>query len=101
MTNNESRNSSSQKPEFPTANRTQAQRQLELLGYKTEEQIYLRFFYPSDDPRKGSDKGRKSNSLNWQQIETYQRQGRGVYFVVNGEGHKRALEKIFYVIIKD
>ena len=32
MTHNDQRNSSNQKTEFPTANRTQAQRQLELLG---------------------------------------------------------------------
>ncbi len=88
MTNNESGNSSSQKPEFPTPNRTQAQRQLELLGYKPSDPIYLRFFYPSNDPRKGSDSGRKADRLNWQQIEAYQKQGRGVYFVVNGGGHK-------------
>lgn len=66
MTHNDQRNSSNQKTEFPTANRTQAQRQLELLGYKPEDKIYLRFFYPSEDPRKGSDKGRKANYLNWQ-----------------------------------
>ncbi len=88
MTNNDQGNSSSQKPEFPTANRTQAQRQLELLGYKPDDKIYLRFFYPANDPRKNSDKGRKANYLNWQEIEAYQRQGRGVYFVVNGGGHK-------------
>ena len=88
MSNKNSGNSRTQNPEFPTANRTQAQRQLELLGYKPEDKIYLRFFYPSDDPRKGADKGRKASRLNWQEIETYQRQGRGVYFVINGGGHK-------------
>ena len=88
MTHNKQGNSSNQKQQFPTANRTQAQRQLELLGYKPDDKIYLRFFYPSDDPRKGSDKGRKANYLNWQKIEAYQKQGRGVYFVVNGGGHK-------------
>ena len=88
MTNNEAVILSAKKSEFPTANRTQAQRQLELLGYKPSDPIYLRFFYPANDPRKNSDKGRKSNSLNWPEIETYQKQGRGVYFVVNGGGHK-------------
>ena len=88
MSTNHQGNSHSQKSEFPTANRQIAQRQLELLGYKPEDKIYLRFFYPSDDPRKGADKGRKASRLNWKEIETYQRQGRGVYFVVNGGGHK-------------
>ena len=88
MTANEKGASSPQKLEFPTANRLQARRQLELLGYKPEDKIYLRFFYPADDPRKKSDKGRKADRLNWQEIETYQKQGRGVYFVINGGGHK-------------
>jgi hypothetical protein len=79
--------SSTQNPEISAANRKTAQRKLELLGYKPEEPIHLRFFYPTDDPRKNSDKGRKADCLNWKEIETYQRQGRGVYFVVNGGGH--------------
>ncbi len=88
MTNKDQRISSNQKPEFPTANRTQAQKQLELLGYKPEDKVYLRFFYPSDDPRKDGDKGRKADKINWQQIEQYQKEGRGAYFVINGGGHK-------------
>ncbi len=90
MTNNDSGNSSNQKSVFPTTNRSQAQKQLELLGYTPEDKIYLRFFYPSDDPRKDSDKGRKADKINWQQIEQYQKEGRGAYFVVNGGGHKNA-----------
>ncbi|MGK7947281.1 MAG: DUF3987 domain-containing protein [Xenococcaceae cyanobacterium] len=87
--------------QFPQIDRDSANRQLRLLGYQEPEQkkgfsispqkndrVYLRFFYPSDDPRKENDKGRKSNSLNWREIEKYQREGRGVYFVVNGNGHK-------------
>jgi hypothetical protein len=50
MTANEKGASSPQKLEFPTINRTQALHQLELLGYKPEDKIYLRFFYPADDP---------------------------------------------------
>jgi hypothetical protein len=90
MTNNDQSNSCYQKSVFPTTNRSQAQKQLELLGYKPEDQIYLRFFYPSDDPRKEGDKGRKADKINWQQIEQYQKEGRGAYFVVNGGGHKNA-----------
>ena len=88
MTTNSKGSSSTQKLEWTTANRTQARRQLSLLGYKPEDKIYLRFFYPSDDPRKVSDKGRKADRLNGQEIEAYQRAGRGVYFVINGGGHK-------------
>ncbi len=74
--------------QFPNIDQNQARRQLELLGYIRGDKVFLRFFYPKNDPRKGSDKGRKSDRLSWEQIEAYQRQGRGVYFVVNGGGHK-------------
>ncbi|MDY6902089.1 MAG: hypothetical protein SWZ49_29060, partial [Cyanobacteriota bacterium] len=88
--------------QFPNIDRDSANYQLKILGYQEPEQkkgfsrispqkndrVYLRFFYPSDDPRKENDKGRKSNYLNWQEIEKYQREGRGVYFVINGGGHK-------------
>ena len=75
---------------FPNIDQKQARRQLELLGYKWNDNVFLRFFYPTDDPRKNTDKGRKADRLNWQQIEAYQKQGRGVYFVINGGGHKNA-----------
>ena len=75
------------KLQFPHIDQASVSNQLQLLGYQ-DKQIYLRFFYPSDDPRKQGDKGRKSNYLNWQEIEKYQREGRGVYFVINGGGHK-------------
>ncbi len=53
---------------FPQIDQQLAQRQLELLGYSLKEPIYLRFFYPSDDPRKYGDKGRKANNLNFKTI---------------------------------
>lgn len=67
----------------------QAQQQLKYLGYNTKN-VFLRFFYHSDDPRKNGDKGRKLNHLRWQEIEAYQQDGRGVYVVVNGArgGHE-------------
>lgn len=64
----------------------QARRQLDYLGYKSGDNVYLRFFYHSDDPRKNEDSGRKLNRLRWQDVEAYQRDGRGVYVVVNGAG---------------
>lgn len=71
---------------FPQIDQQQAQRQLEYLGYKRNENVYLRFFYHSDDPRKNLDKGRKLDRVRWQDVENYQRDGRGVYVVVNGSG---------------
>ena len=62
-----------------------AEKHLNYLGYKSG-QAYLRFFYHSTDDRKKKDKGRKLSDLNWQQIEQYQTDERGVYVVVNGAG---------------
>ncbi|MCC3593843.1 AAA family ATPase [Microcoleus sp. PH2017_28_MFU_U_A] len=66
--------------------RNLARRHLDYLGYRPGERVYLRFFYHSNDPRKGNDAGRKASQLNWEEIENYQLQGRGVYVVVNGRG---------------
>jgi hypothetical protein len=64
----------------------QAQRHIELLGLGTK--VFLRGFYHSDDPRKNEDKGRKLNSLDIKQIESWIADKRGVYLVVNGGGHE-------------
>lgn len=68
----------------------QAWRQLEYLGYQRGQNVYLRFFYPSTDPRKENDKGRKLDQLDRKDVEALQRTGYGVYAVVNGAsgGHK-------------
>ncbi|MEG4596022.1 virulence-associated E family protein [Microcoleus sp. F8_C2] len=60
-----------------------AEKHLSYLGYKPGE-AFLRFFYHSSDDRKKKDKGRKESQCNWTKIEEYQRDGRGVYVVVNG-----------------
>ncbi len=67
----------------------QARQHLEYLGYKRDD-VCLRFFYHSNDPRKNNDKGRKCDRLDWEQIERHQTDGRGVYVVVNGAdgGHE-------------
>ncbi len=70
---------------FPQIDREQVQRQMGYFNYAPESGN-LRGFYHSDDPRKDNDKGRKLDQLNWKQIENYQRDGRGVYVVVNGAG---------------
>ncbi len=72
--------------------RTLASQHLEYLGYQPGDNTYLRFFYHAWDPRKNGDSGRKESTLNWEQIESYQADGRGVYVVVNGDkgGHTDA-----------
>lgn len=70
--------------------RHQTAKQLELLGYKPGDKVFLRAFYPSDDPRKGDDKGRKADATSIEIIaknaQTFQNEGRGIYLVVNGRG---------------
>jgi hypothetical protein len=61
---------------------------LTLLG-KPKGTARLRAFFPSGDPRKADDKGRKgAGSI--QSIQEWQREGRGVYVVVNDGGDKKA-----------
>jgi AAA domain len=71
--------------------REQAQQQLKALGYKAGDRVYLRAFYPSSDPRKAGDAGRKAEATNLDQLieraTEFQTEGRGVYLVVNGGGH--------------
>ncbi len=68
--------------------------QLEVLGYTAEDRIYFRFFFHKDDPRKKQDKGRKLDArlgfVPWARLEQFQKEGRGVYFVVNGQGDEDA-----------
>lgn len=70
--------------------RHQIAKQLELLGYKPGEKVFLRAFHPSGDSRKGDDKGRKADAttidLIAQTAERFQNEGRGIYLVVNGGG---------------
>ena len=61
---------------------------LEALGYKSGDNIYMRAFFPPDDPRSVEDKGRKADKLDFIEVESWQLEGRGIYFVVNGGGHK-------------
>ena len=82
----------------------QASRQLALLGYTKGEKVFLRAFYPTDDARKAEDKGRKGEVDTIEALslaaEEFHKQGRGVYFVVNGGGQKdqevRQCRAIFY-----
>lgn len=71
--------------------REQAAQHLAALGYQKGDTVYLRSFYPSDDPRKAEDKGRKAEAHSLNQLiqlaTQFQAEGRGIYFVVNGGGH--------------
>lgn len=71
---------------FPQTDQQQARRQLDYLNFKPGKNVYLRFFYHSEDFRKNNDKGRKIDWLRWKDVENYQQDGRGVYVVVNGAG---------------
>jgi uncharacterized membrane protein YgcG len=76
------------KPTALTIDQEQANKQLELLGYKLGDNVYMRFFVPDGDPRHGTPAAaRKADKLNWEQVERYQNEGYGVYFVINGGGH--------------
>jgi hypothetical protein len=75
-----------------TVDQEQAKQQLELLGYKAGDNIYLTGFLPKGDPRTrgdNRDKGRKAQRLNYSEVENWQAEGRGVYFVVNGHSHAK------------
>ena len=81
-----------------TVNRQSALSQLASLGYTDGDKVFLRFFFHSEDERKAGDKGRRCvgiyPNLPWQEIERYQNEGRGCYFVVNGQGDTDADVKV-------
>lgn len=82
----------------------QAQKQLNALLYDNNETVFLRAFYPQSNSKSKTDKGRKTQAqcsdLPVQQIEDWQKEGRGIYFVVNGGGHQdkdvNSCRAIFY-----
>ncbi|MEG4293073.1 AAA family ATPase [Microcoleus sp. C2C3] len=83
--------STTQPPTRPI-DREQVRQQLAALGYKGGDRVFLRAFFPDTDPRKKDDPGRKAEAENLDQViahaTRYQAQGRGIYFVINGGGHK-------------
>ncbi|BAY37684.1 hypothetical protein NIES2111_20230 [Nostoc sp. NIES-2111] len=76
----------------PTIDVAQICQQLEALGFNQDDAVCLRAFYPSNDPRKTNDKGRKAETNNLDElveiVRQFQSEGRGVYLVVNGPGHR-------------
>lgn len=72
--------------------RYQIQQHVEALGFSLPtDTIYLRAFFPSNDPRRDTDKGRKAEAKSIKEIcriaTQWQREGRGVHIGVNGGGH--------------
>jgi hypothetical protein len=71
-------------PAWPHPDPQQIARFLQLLG-KPKGTARLRAFYPSGDPRKAGDKGRKAAGSLFE-VGRWQREGRGVYAVINDGG---------------
>lgn len=67
--------------------REQAYRQLELLGYKLGETIYLRAIPGKGYTGSAVKLEARFPNLPWVELEKLQNQGKGIYFVVNGGGH--------------
>ncbi len=73
----------------PTIDKKEAHEHLRALGYSNAAEVYIRAFFPKDDARCNDPKqARKATGLSWQELEKWQFDGRGIYFVVNGGGHK-------------
>jgi P4 family phage/plasmid primase-like protien len=72
--------------------REEVEQQLDALGYKAADIVYLRAFFHPTDPRKKDDLGRKEQATSLDQLikraTRLQNEGRGIYFVVNGGGQK-------------
>jgi hypothetical protein len=71
-------------PTWPNPDGQQVRRFLEALG-KPRGASRLRGFFPSGDPRKTEDRGRKDHG-NTELIKQWQAEGRGVYIVINDGG---------------
>jgi hypothetical protein len=69
---------------WPQPDHREIRRFLELLG-KPKGTTRLRALYPSGDPRKAGDQGRKGTG-SLELVERWQREGRGVYAVINDGG---------------
>ena len=54
----------------PHVDRNQAITQLEALGYKRRDAVYIRASLPKEDPHYGPVPGRKADKLNWEQMRS-------------------------------
>jgi hypothetical protein len=70
----------------------EAQKHLELLGYKHGDKIFMRYIHAN--PAEGQPKSIKKSRLNWEECERYQSQGYDAYFVINGGGDTDAAVKV-------
>ncbi len=71
-------------PAWPKPDTSQVRRFIELLG-KPPGTSRIRALFPSGDPRKDDDKGRKDEAKP-QLIREWQAEGRGIYLVINDGG---------------
>jgi hypothetical protein len=70
----------------------EAQKHLELLGYKHGDKIFMRYIHAN--PAEGQPKSIKKSRLNWEECKRYQSQGYDAYFVINGGGDTDAAVKV-------
>jgi hypothetical protein len=68
--------------------RNEAIAQLEVLGYKRGDAVYIRAFLPKEDLSYAPNAGCNADKLTWEQLECWQTQGNGIYIVINGSSHK-------------
>ncbi len=63
--------------------------QLEILGYQSSEPLFIRAFTPKIKGQRGSARNISCNfpDLPWDELESLQDEGYGIYFVVNGGGN--------------
>ncbi len=53
--------------------REKAEEQIKALGYSSLSEIYVRAFYPKDNPRSTNPKeARKADGIEWAQLEEWQ-----------------------------
>jgi len=79
-------------PSFLSIDKEEAQKHLELLGYKRGDKIFMRYIHAN--PAEGQPKSIKKSRLNWEECERYQSQGYDAYFVINGGGDTDAAVKV-------
>lgn len=86
-------NLSSQNFQHPccfTIDQSAALAHLKALGYEEGESIYLRALPNSRFQGRAINLEGKFPLLPWSKLESFQHDGKGIYFVVNGGGHKDA-----------
>lgn len=66
-------------------NRKEAEKQLNLLGFNLlKDKIFIRAIPSELATAKGAN---KADNINWENLQKWQKEGKGIYLVVNGGGH--------------